>query len=189
MKAWMNYAVTSSDNNSFYFETSKGAVYELSFGDYYLHDYFEKEVVVKSMCLTRVPPNIRGKGCNHKDGYVHPTIASIILKYLDIYPNAALLYVCHDNDKLGKARHRLFDRWYRSEKQLLAKYDTNDNEHQHDFYSSIVMRRSNPTGLYLQDAFKQTLKRYFPDDDRYPMPEAEWRLKNEEGFDGMFHLN
>ncbi|NIG57254.1 DUF6169 family protein [Chitinophaga sp. Cy-1792] len=191
MKPWMLYAVECTSDDECSFSTTAGVIYKVAFSDYYLYDCVDNEVKCKTIVLSREPPNVRGMGCNYKDERVFPTIGSIIMRYLENNPDEAVVFLCDNRDKLAKARFRLFDRWFNSQRKILTKSDTNEKHHLDDFCASIFMRRDNLAGPYYKDAFRWTLERCFPEEIWYPVNDEEWFMHQDANDNGEFpfHVN
>ncbi|MBV8252950.1 MAG: hypothetical protein JO154_10125 [Chitinophaga sp.] len=152
------------EGNKLSFCTNSLVYYKVGFEDFQLLDYRENIINTVMLTITREPPAVRGKSCNHMDRMVGSTIRFILTKYVDENPNIPILFICDTSDGLAAARHKLFQRWCLPFRNKVVKYDSTYRYHQHGFYASMIIRVSHPQHYYIMDAFQQNIDRCFQDD-------------------------
>lgn len=107
-------------------------------------------------------------GLEPYDAKVAKTIENIVEEFFHKVENA-LIYVCSDDDKKARQRHKIFDLWYSKSKHkdIVTKIDniitiTTDKQNVEKLYTSFMFHRSNPDyekliGIYSQ--IEQALNR------------------------------
>ena len=143
----------AADGASYTFQTTSGITYFAYFTEFALLEADEQEVNVVSFGFTCDSFN----PIQRHDTKVKQTIIHIVNEYFKSKPDAAVLYMCMNNDGKGRNRHVTFSRWFNESESELEKYDFASKNTGGGFYSSIILKSANPDKEKLIAAFYFTI--------------------------------
>jgi hypothetical protein len=146
---------TSLDEKSYQFETSSGALYFAYFSEFILTKADYGELNIFSFGFSR-----SGTGISVKSKYdprIRLTVLFLINNFFKLNSKNSILYLCLNNDGKAKYRHRTFNQWFGDLDRKFIKHQIVSN----DFYSSIILLKSNPLKEEIINAFKHTINIYW----------------------------
>lgn len=141
------------DGTSYNFKTSSGITYFAYFTEFVLLDSIEQELNIVSFGFTCD----RMEAVKRYDTKVKQTIIHIIEGFFASQPDNAVLYMCMDNDGKSRNRHITFGCWFREIESDLEKHNFTAKDPKAGFYSSLLLKSSNPEKERLIDAFYFTI--------------------------------
>jgi Family of unknown function (DUF6169) len=156
----MNYKFefVNNRNNSYFFETTLGIVYELKFkpspyllgneNAQFANDIYEFIIEVVYNPLEKTPP---------LDKKVENTIAAIVTDFYNKKSKTICIYICDSSDGKQELRRRKFDDWFYSQHGIgLVKVDEKIADSKGNEYPiSMILLKSNPYFVEIVFAFSQ----------------------------------
>ncbi len=146
----------AADKKSYQFETSSGDLYFAYFTEFSLTKRDGSDLII--FCF--------GFNCRKADTLlldkikydprIELTILFLINRFFEENGEHAILYLCLNNDGKAKYRHRTFNRWFNKLNESLIKHQIILP----DFYSSIVLLKSNPLKDEIINTFEHTVRIY-----------------------------
>jgi hypothetical protein len=89
------------------------------------------------------------------------TIIHIIHNYFKVNGDNALLYICLNNDGKARQRNVTFNRWFTELGQGYERHKSKIETERLNFYSSILVKKSNTKKKKFIDAFNYTIDFWF----------------------------
>jgi hypothetical protein len=143
----------ADDGTSYQFTTSSGIIYVAYFTEFTLMESDGDEIRAVSFGFACD----RSDQVRRHDGRVRQTIVYIIEEFFKAQPDDAMLYMCMDSDGRGRNRHITFSRWFRDVDSELEKHNFASKDQEEAFYSSIIIKSSNPQKQRIVNAFYYTI--------------------------------
>ena len=149
----------SQDHGSFYFETETQNKISVVFND--LTSQFEANFPIFCVDIYRIEssslPNSR---VNDLSGnHTRDTIVSIIRNFLDKFDSALVAFIDTSTDSKGRARHRLFQSWFRMYGE--NEFSITPREiffSETESYSFLIIRKSYTNADSIIEAFDNFIK-------------------------------
>ena len=149
-----NYFFEGGQNNSYFFETNEGIIYEIVFKSTpYLFELENTEILENTFefsILLKYNPNSKLPSNDKKIG------ATVVAVFIDFYSRrnkAISVYICESADGKELARKRKFDQWFREyNNDTFIKVDKNLVDKNNNLFPvSLIILKSNP---YEEEIFK-----------------------------------
>ncbi|MFW0715738.1 DUF6169 family protein [Pedobacter sp. N23S346] len=145
----------NEDGTSYQFITFSGNTYIAYFTEFSLQDKDGNEIPTVSFGFYCKLAN--DEKPQRFDAKIKRTIIYIINEFFRIQPAEAILYLCMNQGGKAKNRHITFDRWFKEAGEDLEKHDAVDELTEPSFYSSIIIKSTNPEKQKFIDAFYYTI--------------------------------
>lgn len=150
-----NYFASNDSENSYYFETSNGYLYQVKFKPSpYLFEFnedikkyvFEFVITLIENKLGKRPP---------LDPIVSDTVAIIFKEFLLKHNNNVAVYICDTSDGRQDLRRKKFDLWFNNyQNEGFVKVDELILDSSHNFYPiSLIIQKKHPKLLEIIGAF------------------------------------
>jgi hypothetical protein len=150
-----NYFASNEIDNSYYFETSNGYLYQIKFKPSPYVFEFDEEV--KDYIFEFVIGLIENKTGKRAplDPIVSNTVAVIFREFLLKHNNNIALYICDSSDGRQDLRRRKFDEWFNKyQNDGFIKVDEHILDSSNNFYPvSLIVQKKHPKFLEIIDAF------------------------------------
>jgi hypothetical protein len=146
-----------ADESGYQFTTSDGDVYIAYFTEFTLIDSDQNEISATSFGFAN-----KGSGQKHQyDVKIKNTIVHLIREFFESQNDAAILYICINNDGRERNRHITFGRWFNEMNNEFERYSSSGEHAKAGFYSSIIFKSTNQRRLKLIEAFYFTIAYYW----------------------------
>jgi len=144
------YEIAPGDDGASYrFTTISGLTYIAYFTEFFMMNEDQEEITTYSFGFTCD----RMEDIQRHDTRVKQTIIYIIQDFFDNQPEDVLLYMCMTDDGRARNRHIAFGRWFRDVNESLEKHNFTYRDDNSEFYSSILLKTTNPNKKRFIDAF------------------------------------
>ncbi|QBN18538.1 DUF6169 family protein [Flavobacterium nackdongense] len=153
-----NFYFEGGQNNSYFFETVEGILYEVIFKfTPYLFDLKNVEIIENTFefsLLLKYNPNSKLPSNDKKIG------ATVVAIFMDFYAKrskAISVYICDSADGKELVRKRKFDQWFLEyNDETFVKVDEMlVDKHNNKFPISLIFSKSNPYRIEIFEAFVQ----------------------------------
>jgi len=91
------------------------------------------------------------------------TIIHLIEDYFRLNGDNALLYICLNSDEMARHRSVIFGKWFNEFGDGYERYKSDIKTEKLNFYSSVIVKESNPNKTKLVEAFNFTIDYWFPE--------------------------
>lgn len=149
--------VLLGDGGGYQFTTSDGDVYIAYFTEFTLIDSGQNEILATSFGFA----NKAGNSGHRYDVKIKNTIVHLIKEFFENQDDAAILYICINNDGRERNRHITFGRWFNEMNSEFERYSSLGEHAKAGFYSSIIFKSTNQRRLKLIEAFYFTIAYYW----------------------------
>jgi len=146
-----------SKGGGYQFTTSDGDVYIAYFTEFTLIDSNQNEILATSFGFA----NKEGNKSHRHDVKIKNTIIHLIMEFFENQDDAAILYICINNDGRERNRHITFGRWFNEMNKDFERYSSLGEHAKAGFYSSIIFKNTNPRRLKLIESFYFTIAYYW----------------------------
>lgn len=143
-------------NNSYYFETFNGCIYEIRFKPTpYLFENESKEIrdnVFEFAILLEYNPDAK---LPSKDKNIGATVVAVFIDFYQKIGNAVSIYICDSSDGKEFIRKRKFDAWFSEfNDETFVKVDEMITDKKNNKYPiSLIISKSNPFRKQIINAF------------------------------------
>jgi hypothetical protein len=109
-----------SDGSGYQFTTSGGDIYIAYFTEFTLIDSDQNEILATSFGFVN-----KGAGKSHRyDVKIKNTIIHLIMEFFENQDDAAILYICINNNGRERNRHITFGRWFNEMNNDFERYSS-----------------------------------------------------------------